>query len=144
MAPKSRHQLRTKLRQKGCEDEASEAVLDRMSAVGLVDDEAFAGMLVRSHQAGRGLARRALVQELRAKGIDDEIAETALASIDVEDERDRARALVEKKMRAMHGLDATVQTRRLAGMLARKGYSTDVSLGVIREAMADAPQHQRD
>ena len=44
----------------------------------------------------------------------------------------------------LHGLDATVQTRRLAGMLARKGYPSDVSMRVIREAIAGTPEHQRD
>jgi regulatory protein len=37
-----------------------------------------------------------------------------------------------------------VQTRRLAGMLARKGYPSDVSMRVIREAIADADEHRRD
>jgi hypothetical protein len=40
------------------------AVLDRLSEVGLVDDHAYAQMLVRSQQAGRGLARNALAREL--------------------------------------------------------------------------------
>ena len=55
-----------------------------------------------------------------------------------------ARALVAKKLRSMHGLTAEVQTRRLAGMLARKGYSSSTSFAVIREAIAEAPEHQPD
>jgi regulatory protein len=144
MAPRSRHQLRDKLRRRNCPDEVAEAVLDRMAEVGLVDDEAYAAMLVRSKQAGRGLAARALARELRTKGIDPETAEATLADIDPEAERDRARALVDKKLRTMHGLDATVQTRRLAGMLARKGYPSSMAFAVIREAIAEAPEHQRD
>jgi regulatory protein len=144
MAPRSRQQLRDKLRQRNCPDEVAEAVLDRMTEVGLVDDGAYAAMLVRSQQAGRGLAARALARELRTKGVDPETAQATLAEIDPEDERERARALVEKKLRTMHGLDATVQTRRLAGMLARKGYPSSMAFAVIREAIADAPEHQRD
>jgi regulatory protein len=144
MAPRSRQQLRDKLRQRDCPDDVAEAVLDRMTEVGLVDDEAYAAMLVRSQQAGRGLAARALARELRTKGIDDDTAQATLAEIDPEDERERARALVAKKLRAMHGLEATVQTRRLAGMLARKGYPSSVAFSVIREALAEAPEHQRD
>jgi regulatory protein len=144
MAPRSRQQLRDKLATRGCPDEVAEAVLDRMTEVGLVDDEAYAAMLVRSQQAGRGLAARALARELRTKGIDDETAQATLAGIDPEEERARARELVVKKLRTMHGLDATVQTRRLAGMLARKGYPSGLAFAVIREAIADAPEHQRD
>lgn len=109
-----------------------------------MDDEAYAGLLVRSQQAGRGLARRALALELRRKGIEDDVAAVALEGIPDDEEREQARRLVAKRLRTMHGLDATVQTRRLAGMLARKGYPSSLAFSVIREAIADAPEHQRD
>ena len=144
MAPRSRHQLEDKLRAKDCPDDVAAAVLDRMTEVGLVDDQAYAAMLVRSQQAGRGLARRALARELRAKGIDADLAEETLASMGEDDEHARARQLVDKKLRSMHGLDRVVQTRRLAGMLARKGYPSAMTFAVIRDALADAPEHQRD
>ena len=144
LAPKSRKQLEDKLRQRNCPDDVAQAVLDRMAAVGLVDDEAYAGMLVRSQQAGRGLAKRALARELRTKGVDDETARATLESIDPQQERVRAEQLVAKRLKTMHGLEAPVQTRRLAGMLARKGYPADLSMAVIREAVANAPEHQRD
>lgn len=143
-APRSRSQLETALRRKDCPDDVAAAVLDRMEEVGLVDDEAYAGMLVRSQQAGRGLARRALRQELRRKGVDDETAAAALDEVDPHAEEERARELVEKRLRTMHGLEPHVQTRRLAGMLARKGYDGEVAMRVVREAVHDAPEHQRD
>jgi regulatory protein len=143
-APRSRSQLEQALRRKDCPDDVAAAVLDRMEEVGLVDDVAYAGMLVRSQQAGRGLARRALAQELRRKGVDDETAQAALDEVDPHDEEDRARELVAKKMRSMSGLEPVVQVRRLAGMLARKGYPSDLSMRVVREAVREAPEHQRD
>ena len=143
-APRSRAQLEQVLRRKDCPDDVAAAVLDRMEEVGLVDDTAYAGMLVRSQQAGRGLARRALAQELRRKGVDDETAQAALDEVDPHDEEDRARALVAKKMRSISGLTPLVQTRRLAGMLARKGYPSDVSMRIVREAVREAPENQRD
>jgi regulatory protein len=143
-APRSRAQLEQALRKKDCPDEIAAAVLDRMEEVGLVDDTAYAGMLVRSQQAGRGLARRALAQELRRKGVGDETAQAALDEVDPHDEEERARALVAKKMRSMSGLEPLVQTRRLVGMLARKGYPSDVSMRIVREAVREAPENQRD
>jgi regulatory protein len=144
MAPRSRAQLAEKLAQRDCPADVAAAVLDRMTEVGLVDDEAYAQMLVRSQHVGRGLAKRALARELRTKGIEDDLAQAALASIPDADERDRARELVDKKLRSMHGLGVAVQTRRLAGMLARKGYSPNMTYAVIREAIADAPEHLPD
>ena len=144
MAPRSRAELEAKLAQRDCPVNVAAAVLDRMTEVGLVDDEAYALTLVRSQQAGRGLAKRALARELHNKGIEDDLADAALASISDADERDRARALVDKKLHAMHGFGIEVQTRRLAGMLARKGYSPSLTYAVIREAIADAPEYLPD
>ncbi|NYF99360.1 regulatory protein RecX [Janibacter cremeus] len=143
-APKSRSELEQALRRKGCPDDVAAEVLDRYEEVGLVDDEAYAQTFVRSKQAGRGLARRALSHELRKKGVDEELAQAVLDEIEPEDERARAHELVEKKLRSMHGLDRAVQTRRLAGMLARKGYGPEVSRLVINEALDAQPEHQRD
>lgn len=143
-APRSRSQLAQTLRRKGCPDDVAAAVLDRMQEVGLVDDVAYAGMLVRSQRAGRGLARAALAHELRKKGVDDDTAQAALDEVDPNEEQDRARELVAKKLRSMAGLDAAVQTRRLAAMLARKGYGCDVAIAVVRDAVREAPEHQRD
>jgi SOS response regulatory protein OraA/RecX len=144
MAPRSRTQLEKKLRQRGCDDEVAARVLDRMTEVGLVDDEAYAQMLVRSRQSGKGLARRALAHELRKQGIDQEVADEALAQVGAGDERVKAEQLVEKKLRTMRGLAPDVQARRLAGMLARKGYPSEIAWPVIRDAIDGLPEHQRD
>lgn len=144
-APRSRKQLEDKLAQRNCDPEVAREVLDRMEAVGLVDDEAYAHMLVRSQQQGRGLARRGLAHELRKKGVDEQTAAAALED-EVTDEGERARAeeLVAKKLRTMSGLDRQVKTRRLAGMLGRKGYSGELAYSVIREALDQDPEHRRD
>lgn len=143
-APKSRAELEKALRRKDCPDDVAAEVLDRFEQVGLVDDEAYARTFVRSKQAGRGLARRALSHELRQKGVEEEIAQAVLEEVEPEDERARAHELVAKKLRSMHGLDRAVQTRRLAGMLARKGYGAEVARLVINEALDAEPEHQRD
>ncbi len=144
-APRSRKQLEDKLAQRGCDPEVASEVLDRMEAVGLVDDQAYAHMLVRSQQQGRGLARRGLRHELRKKGIDEDVADAALADeVTDADERARAEELVAKKLRTMSGLEREVKTRRLAGMLARKGYSGEVAWSVVREALDQDPEHRRD
>ncbi|MEO7058698.1 MAG: regulatory protein RecX [Lapillicoccus sp.] len=144
MGPRTRKQLADKLREREYEDDVVDRVLDRMTAVGLVDDAAYAETLVRTKQAGRGLSRRALAQELRSKGVDDELVAEALGSLDPESERALAEALAAKKMRAMGGLEPQVQSRRLVGMLARKGYPPSVIYAVVRDAVNGAPEHQRD
>ncbi len=100
-------------------EEVAERVLERFTEVGLIDDAAFARQWVESRHRSRGLAPRALKQELRRKGVGDEDAAEALEQIDEDDQRAAARALVDKKLRSMRGLDQQVATRRLAGLLAR-------------------------
>jgi regulatory protein len=140
-APKTRQQLADLLADRGVPDEAAEAVLDRFTEVGLIDDAAFARAWVSSRQAGRGLARRALSAELRAKGVDAEVAAVAVGAVDEDDERAAARRLVDRKVPAMRRLDRATASRRLIAMLARKGYGGGLAAGVVREALdSDAEQ----
>ncbi|SFP92078.1 regulatory protein [Geodermatophilus dictyosporus] len=134
-APKTRQQLADLLERRGVPEEAATAVLDRFGEVGLVDDAAFARAWVSSRQAGRGLARRALKAELRAKGVDGEDAEQALALVDDEDERAAARRLVERRLSGLRRVDRVTATRRLVGMLARKGYGGGLAAGVVRDVL---------
>ena len=138
--PRSRQELRDKLAKKAVPDELAERLLDRFTEVGLVDDEAFARSWVESRQRGRGLARRALAQELRRKGVDQETARAALDDLDPASEEEAARTLVRKKLRSMRGLDPATATRRLAGMLARKGYPAGMAFAVVRDELGASEQ----
>ncbi|WP_459643064.1 regulatory protein RecX [Kineococcus sp. NUM-3379] len=141
MAPRSRAQLAEKLATRDVPDDVAARVLDRFEEVGLVDDAAYAEMLVRSRQQTRGLARRALAQDLRRKGVDDDTAREALAGVTSEDEETAARELVARKLRTTRGVDPVKRAQRLAGMLARKGYGAGVAYRVVRDALdaEDAP-----
>ncbi|WP_051731777.1 regulatory protein RecX [Kitasatospora phosalacinea] len=134
-AAKSRKQLADALRRKEIPDETVEQVLDRLEEVGLIDDAAFAEAWVESRHAVRGLSRRALAQELRTKGVTGETAERALLQVDAEDETEAARALVARKLRSTAGLERGVRTRRLVGVLARRGYAEGLAFRVVREAL---------
>jgi regulatory protein len=135
---RSRQELADKLAKRGVPDDLATTLLDRFTEVGLVDDAAYARQWVESRHRSRGLAPRALAQELRRKGVGDDDTKAALEQIDEADERIAARALVDRKMRSMRGLDHQVATRRLAGLLARKGYSSGLAFSVVREALAEA------
>jgi regulatory protein len=113
----------------------AERLLTRFEEVGLIDDAAFARSWVESRQSGKGLGRRALAQELRRKGIDDEVAREALDEVEPHDEEEAARALVRRKLRTLRQVDRATATRRLTGMLARKGHSGEVAWRVVREEL---------
>ena len=138
MAPRSRAQLAQKLADRGTPVDVADHVLDRMEAVGLVDDEAFAESWVRSRRSTRGLSRRALAYELRNKGIDDEVARASLDQVDDAAEVATARELVRRRLPSVRGLAPEKQVNRLVGMLARKGYSSGLAFRVVHEALAGA------
>ncbi|WP_231955621.1 regulatory protein RecX [Occultella aeris] len=136
-SPRSRAQLAQAMAKKDVPDDVAASVLDRFEEVGLVNDVEYAEMLVRTRRAERGLARRALATELYRKGVDSEIAEEALATVDPEDEEATARDLVRRKARSSVGLEHQKRRRRLVGLLARKGYSPSVALRVVDGVLAE-------
>lgn len=136
-SPRTRKQLGDALYQRGIPEEAAEEVLSRFEDVGLIDDAAFADSWVESRHHGRGLARRALARELRTKGVDSAVIDVAVGRLDSEQEESTARELVDRKLRSTRGLDREKRLRRLAGMLARKGYPEGLALRVVRQALEE-------
>lgn len=133
--PRTRAELAGALAKRGISEEVSAQVLDRYDEVGIIDDAAFARAWVSSRHAGRGLARRALANELRQRGVDGDTASEALGELDEETEVETARALVERKLRSVRGEPDAV-FRRLVGMLARKGYPPGVAIRAVKDALA--------
>ncbi|MET8831262.1 recombination regulator RecX [Streptomyces sp. NPDC004610] len=135
--PRTRKQLADALRKREIPDEVADEVLSRFEEVGLIDDSAFADAWVESRHHGRGLARRALARELRTKGVDSALIDAAVGQLDADQEETTARELVARKLRATRGLDRDKRLRRLAGMLARKGYPEGLALRVVRQALEE-------
>ncbi|MEU4398763.1 regulatory protein RecX [Micromonospora orduensis] len=133
--PRTRAELAGALAKRGISEQVSAEVLDRYDEVGIIDDAAFARAWVSSRHSGRGLARRALANELRRKGVDGDVATEALGELDEETEAETARALVDRKLRTARGEPDAV-FRRLVGMLARKGYPPGVAIRAVKDALA--------
>ncbi|MEH1014973.1 regulatory protein RecX [Micromonospora sp. CPCC 206060] len=133
--PRTRAELGAALARRGISEEVAAQVLDRYDEVGIIDDAAFARAWVTSRHAGRGLARRALANELRQRGVDGEVASEALGELDEETEAETARSLVDRKLRSARGEPDAV-FRRMVAMLARKGYPPGVAIRAVRDALA--------
>lgn len=135
LAPRTRAQLAEALARRGIPDHVAESILARFTDAGLIDDSSFAKAWVESRHHGRGLASRALRSELKQRGVEDDDIRDALDDLDPDEEGATARRLVERKLAATSGLPADARIRRLAGMLARKGYPAGLAFRVIREAL---------
>ncbi len=132
---RSRAELADALRRRGIPEEIGEPVLDRLSEIGLVDDAAFAESAVYSGHGHRGLGKQGLTTELRRRGVSDEITREAVATVRPEDEEQRARELIQRKLRASTVRDPSILAPRLGAMLARKGYSEELAWRVVRDEL---------
>ncbi|HEX8392733.1 MAG TPA: regulatory protein RecX [Longimicrobium sp.] len=131
--PRSAAELTRRLRMKGYEPELAAEVVERMRELGMIDDAAFAGMLVRDRVRLRPQGTRRLQNELRAKGVDAEIARDAIReTMEGEGTDDLELALrAAQKWKPRAGEEPDRARRRLHGYLARRGFGGDA----IREAM---------
>ena len=145
VAPQTRAQLDDAMRRRGVPDDVRHRVLDRFGEVGLIDDAMFARAWVESRHTGRGLAKRALAFDARGershpyrrRGVEPSVVDQAVSALPAEQEEQTARALVAAKLASTRMLDPTARTRRLAGMLARKGYPPGLAFRVVRDALAE-------
>ncbi|MEV6827978.1 regulatory protein RecX [Amycolatopsis sp. NPDC051102] len=135
--PRTQEELRQALQRKGFDEETSETLLGKLDRAGLVNDEEFAQLWVKSRHANQGLSRTALVAELRRKGVDGDVAAQAAGEVDRESEEQMARELVRKRLGSLGNVDEQTALRRLLGFLARKGYPQGLAYTVIREELRE-------
>lgn len=135
---RTRAELEDTLARRGVPDEAAAEVLDRFTELRLVDDAGYAAAWVEGQQR-RMTSKRALRQELGRKGVEAEVIDEALERVDEGAEFEAALALARKRARATAGLDRQVRYRRMAGALARKGFSGSVTHRAVKEALSGEP-----
>lgn len=142
---RTRAELEGQLAKRGYPDDVSTTVLDRLAAVGLVDDADFAEQWVHSRRANAGKGKRALAAELRTKGVDNDVITAVLDGIEPAAERDRAEQLVRAKLRreSLKNDDDARVSRRLVAMLARRGYGQTMACDVVSTELAAERERRR-
>ena len=136
--PRTEVELRRRLRRDGMPAEIIDDCMTRLREQRLIDDELFAEIFARDRIRLRPQGQRRLVQELRARGVDEEAAMTAIGAAMAEeevDELDLARDAT-RRWRPRPGEESLRARRRLAGYLARRGFSGEVAQQVIEEVLS--------
>ena len=124
----SKKELTDKIR-RTCDDESAEKAVERMEELGLVNDRVFAERYARKLLFTKHMSKTAAAFGLARKGIDREIADEILESIDV-DEREQIREVIDKKYRNLS--DEKIK-RRAFSALQRLGYRFDDIRAVFEE-----------
>ena len=137
---RSRHEVEAKLLQAGYRPCTVQMVLYKLERERILDDADFARQWVEARSA-RKLGRSRIAQELRRKGVSADEAEEALEVIDEDDQLAGAVALAEKAVaRIRPGEDSRKAGNRILAMLARRGYSWELSKRALRQAMDGAEE----
>lgn len=127
LRPRSRWEIEFYLeKKKKASPGLTETILNKLSNIGLIDDEKFAKAFVSDRRLLKPTSRRKLVNELRKKHIANEIIEQAIGS-EEEDEQAALGEVIARKRRQSKYQD----NEKLMQYLARQGFS----YGDIKEAL---------
>jgi regulatory protein len=138
-------EVRRRLNSAGYRSDLIQGAIDRLTDLGVLDDEAFARSWVESRDRARPRGERALRQELARKGIDRAVSDEVLeerrdAGEGIEVDLQAARRLLERNARALARVaDPRVRRQRAYSLLARNGFDPDVCRQVSAEVAA-APE----
>jgi len=138
-APRTRKELAQDLKNKKIEADIAQVALDRFEELGLINDQTYSENFVSTTHERRKLGKKALKQQLKSKGVSEEIANQAISQISEDDEFNAALHLALKKFRSIQHDDPQSQIRKIVGLLARKGYSSSLSFQVAKEVINDFP-----
>jgi regulatory protein len=127
--PRSEPELRERLRKRGFHSNSIESVVNRLKEQGLVDDSAFAEFWKDNRDSFSPRSQWLTGQELRRKGVSEDIIVKVVGTIDDEDSAYRA-AL--KKARKLPRTDYQVFRRKLGDHLKRRGFGYGVINSTVR------------
>ena len=105
--------------------EIETTVLD-LIASGLLDDRAFTKSWI-NYRLARPFGFRRIIQELKAKGIDQEIIEQAVAEIKGSyNPENVALELAQRRWQRLPAIDPVKKKKRVLDFLLRRGFEADV------------------
>lgn len=136
----SRAELVKKLSKREYGTEVINAVLDDLTRLEYIDDSRFARTKALSAAQHKHHGKRRAIVELLKAGVGRETARRAVEEVyEPHDSLAVARKLAQKKAASLRKLDPLVARRRLAGMLARRGFEYEIVRPVIDEVLGDEP-----
>lgn len=132
-APRASGALRTRLLDKGYAEEIVDEVIERLTRVQLLDDEAYAQSAVR-YCAGRMMGRRGASMELVRKGVSRSLAERVCAEAESNGVfEESAWELGRSVARKTRGLEPQTRKRRFWSAGGRKGHNPETLRTVAAE-----------
>jgi len=126
--PRSVAEVRHNLDMRQVPIDVTDSVIQRLLAAGYLDDQAFAQFWVADRERFKPRAPVALRQELRLKGVPEDIITQALGLLDSESSAYRAGAAYARRL---SNLDQHTFRQKLGNHLLRRGFPHDVVWPVV-------------
>lgn len=143
--PRSRRELSDRLRQKGFDPTTISAVTLRLSEAGLIDDDAFATYLIEQRMLTASRGSGAIQRDLAKHGISKDAISSLSQTHNIgATDADQALQYARKLANRMRGLDKTTYTRRLSGVLLRRGYPMSAVRAAVQSCWAELAVSSRE
>lgn len=130
--PRTEYETQKKLSELGYSDDVILIIIERLKNVGLIDDNNYASSWITDRIMNHPTSPRFMSFELRRRGVDQEIIDSALADID---ETQLAFKLSKKKIRTLKFNDPIYIKNKLYSYLYRQGFDSAVCKLVIYQIL---------
>lgn len=120
LRPRSTREMRDYFRRKKWDAQDCDAILQKLTAKGYVNDKIFAKSWVQSRALTKNMSRRKLTLELKQKGVTESVIQEAIEGGEY-NEQSALHELIAKKRR----LGRYQDPQKLMQYLARQGFSYD-------------------
>jgi len=134
LRPRSTREVRDNLARKQIPPNVIDAAMERLTALGYIDDRAFAALWVQDRMTFKPSSPRALRYELRQKGIANDIIDAVLSDLDAEDSAYRA---AQAQARRLRGTARREFENKLGAFLQRRGFSYGQARTATRRLMEE-------
>ena len=131
--PRSIEELKEKLGKKAFAKDEIDSVVNDLIASGLLDDRAFTKSWI-NYRLARPFGFRRIIQELKAKGIDQEIIDQALSGIDESYSPQKVvLELAQRRWQRLPDIDPEKKKKRVLDFLLRRGFEIDTAMKVLKK-----------
>lgn len=121
---RSTKEIRDYLARKNFIEATIDAVVEKLNELKFLNDEEFAKAWIESRQKNKGKSKFVLKNELRLKGLNNELIEQVLK--EAQEDFETAGILFERKKDKMKGLSPEEFKKKMGSFLQRRGYSWNI------------------
>lgn len=140
---RSQKEILDKLKSRGFDQETNTAVIDYLKQLNYINDSEFACEWVRNRISTKPMGIFLLRQELRDKGIGNEIIDAVISEISSSyDEYRVAKDLFLDRWQKYSHLDRITSRRRIYAYLRRRGFSSEVISKIMQKEITDDDHSQ--